>query len=47
MELTNNDKSFEADRSYLLELASKTRRIFKKFETREKEQDFETIIFEP
>lgn len=27
-QLTNNDKSFEADRSYLLELASKTRRIF-------------------
>ena len=28
MSLTNNDKSFEIDRSYLLELASKTRRIF-------------------
>ena len=28
MELTNNDKSFEVDRSYLLELASKARRIF-------------------
>lgn len=28
MKLTNNDKSFEADRSYLLEPASKTQRIF-------------------
>ena len=28
MKLTNNDKSFEADRSYLLEPVSKTQRIF-------------------
>lgn len=28
MNLTNNDKSFEVDRSYLLELASKARKIF-------------------
>ncbi len=28
MELTNNDKSFDVSRSYLLELASKARTIF-------------------
>lgn len=37
MEPTNNDKSFKVDRSYMLELASKTRRIFEKFESRAKE----------
>lgn len=36
MELTNNYKSFEAYRSYLLGLASKTRRIFESLQPEKK-----------
>lgn len=36
MEPTNNDKSFKVDRSYMLELASKARRIFESSKAEQK-----------
>lgn len=44
MELTNNDKSFKVDRSYLLELASKARRVFESSKPEQKSNILENNI---
>ena len=44
MSLTNNDKSFEIDRSYLLELASKARKIFESSKPEQKNKILENNI---
>ena len=44
MELTNNYKSFEAYRSYLLGLASKTRRIFESLQPEKKNKILRMLL---
>ena len=44
IELTNNDKSFDVSRSYLLELASKARTIFESSKPEQKNKTLKLLF---